>query len=159
MWMWLFGKIINFGSRKCYKLDGFILQHIYFQSPFTIYLKTCCYKNEMWRSRRSKQKKDIVIIVNVTTCIYSAFSSNWHRKSCVIFRRLCVSARTSLRIFFVTSREAKISAAVFKYILREVEIFYAEIVHQVDFRRRKLSWELIEKWLSCPWGGTWGSER
>lgn len=41
------GNIINFGSRKCYKLDGFILQHIYFQSSFTIYLKTCCYKNEM----------------------------------------------------------------------------------------------------------------
>lgn len=46
-----------------------------------------------------KQKKDIVIIVNVTTCIYNAFSSNWHRKCCVIFHEMFVAMKCVISLY------------------------------------------------------------
>lgn len=103
----------------------------------------------MWRSRRSKQKKDIVIIVNVTTCIYNAFSSNWHRKSCVIFHELYMSASDFSLLWFLWRHAGRtLSLQSLNKRLRESKTFYAEFIHQVCFRCGKLS---VEKLLSCPW--------
>lgn len=125
---------------------------------FTIYLWRTCWgkigEDEKWRS------KDIVIIVNVTTCIHNTFPSNYTTGN------VASSFTTSYKCVFVFSLrllEAVTSRSfcrIFNHSLflnicsQPRKVIYVVFVVQIYFRwymHANLTTDVLWKRLSCPW--------